>query len=198
MMYLKQAGSEYSFCDEAAADYAVVPVSEYNGLKNALRIVRERAIQQIDRSKADIHGYRLLRAEYEQIRTVREDVFAWRISKSTPYSAKMDVHTAKLQILQDLKEFYNFVRDEDISYVDERENFTRLSFEMLCRGIPSYQGWVNSDRKRDFIVNNDSCGRTLLKLFNKHDGVVAFNIHRLSYNYSSGVYEVTYWASEPI
>ena len=51
---------------EENADYVVVPKNEYYGLRNALRIVHDRALQQVDKSKVDEHGYRLLRCDSDR------------------------------------------------------------------------------------------------------------------------------------
>ena len=77
---------------------------------NALRIIKDRSRQQIEKSKADEHGYRFLRANIRNYKKTNYN--AWLIKKETPYSVNMGVKLVNFLIVQDLYEYYNYVFDQ--------------------------------------------------------------------------------------
>lgn len=90
---------------ESQATHACINVHEYHGLCNALRIVRDRAVQQVDKSKTDTHGYLLIRAERRIYPGTGYP--AWLITKRTPYSCHMDVRDVLAITTRDLHDFYH-------------------------------------------------------------------------------------------
>ena len=51
--FYKKVDNKYCTCYESDAEYVMIPKQEYNGLQNALRIVKDRSLQQIDKSVKD-------------------------------------------------------------------------------------------------------------------------------------------------
>lgn len=71
-------------------------------------IIRRRSLQEIKKSKADEHGYRLLRANKRKREPNWKE--SWIIKKETPYSVEMSVEVAYKLIEDDFYNFYNFVK----------------------------------------------------------------------------------------
>jgi len=172
----------------------LITKEEYNGFQNALRIIRERALQQIEKSQADEHGYRLLRADFRKYE--HETGKAWLVTKSTPYSSKMGVEQAKFMIAQDLKSFYEY--DEDISYeIEGAELRYMLTAKDICAAIEQVK--IKPIQQHEgYLLENSSKGKTLYEVFKRHDCRFGFEISKISINYSSGTYEVSYWATDMI
>ena len=78
----------YASCSEDEAEFVMIDIQTFHGMKKAVRIVRDRAMQQIDKAKADVHGYTLVRA------VKKKEV--WSITKSTPYSIKIPFEEASV------------------------------------------------------------------------------------------------------
>ncbi len=173
----------------------VISQEEYNGYQKALRIVKDRSLQQIDKSQADKHGYRLLRAD-KRVYDRKNGKYAYQITKSTPYSIKMDPQVVKNVIQEDLTLHYNYVGIR--TYVDTRveKQEKRITISKYCDGIvqkddPQYES-------RDFYSSNDEEGRAIYQVFKEYDNVFIFEISTLSTNIAQGVYEITYWATDII
>lgn len=193
MEYLKLEGNQYSFCDEAEAEYVLIPKTEYNGLQNALRIVRDRAIQQIDKSKADEHGYALLRAEKRKYSNENgKKSKAWLVSKSTPYSIKMSLQEASFVIKKDLEDYYGY-RTLPIVYRGEYGQIERLTEKKL---IEYYERFFLNKESSEHIGNESILNA--ISWMEESGGIVAFEIARISKNHGSGCYEVSYWTTEPV
>lgn len=137
---------------ESQATYVCISTHEYHGLCKALRIVHDRALQQIDKSKTDAHGYLLMRAERRLYPGTGYP--AWLITKRTPYSCRMAIADIEEIVSRDLHEFYH------------------------C--AVSMSGLSTMD-----LIDSDS-----------ENGYHAAEIARLSVNFSTGVYEVTYWSNK--
>ena len=184
---LKEAeGREFEVPD----GMVLISQEEYNGYENAIRINRDKSLQQIDKSKADEHGYRLMLAEPRQY---QKSVTAWYIKKSTPRSIKIPINEAAFLIKRDLKDFYGF--RELPTYIDDSDAFfkhnstltpkelLRLHERHIVKGEEPPEGGSNKVFY-DFLAANH--------------GKVAFEVDRISGNQGSGCYEVAYWATEPI
>lgn len=182
-----------------------VPVAQddYNGLVNALRIVRDRALQQIDKSKADEHGYRLLRGDY---RSYNKDKYkAWLITKSTPYSIKIPFKEAYSIMEQDLKNFYGYIGKIKVSYVPSystlgREETSVLSSADLIKICEEMADENYSGNQEGFYLDNSPKGHAVYDYF-KENGIgqeITFEITKVSANYAQGVYEISYWSTTQI
>ncbi len=171
--------------DYMDADYAIVPISEYNGFQKAVRIVRDRALQQIDKAKADEHGYTLLKAERRKFD--RESGEAWLISKKTPYSAKINLNDAFEIIKRDLLDFYGY----------DESSYFHMGFRTYLRPVDYIKASLDYDRgsENEYLGENSEMGEVLRKIFDKKKGNVSFMVKGLSVNHSAGVYEVTYWST---
>ena len=163
---------------------------ELNGYKKAVRIVRDRAKQQIDKAKADEHGYTLMRADKRQYD--REAGKAWLITMSTPYSIKLSLSEASAIIERDLRDFYG-LRDRPI--VEE--------FDYGYRKVLSVSDLLEYYER--FIVNGEETHRIGnmemirgIRWLMETKGRVAFELSRISRNIATGCYEVSYWATEPM
>ena len=186
------------YCEKDNADYVLVPINEFNGLKKAVRIVNDRALQQIDKSKTDEHGFRLLRADLKRYQH-GSDGRLWLITKETPYSSKMAVDEASALIENKLRELYWWVDEVNLqNFTDDRLDVwrTRLTSEDL--GTAREQ-WHDAERREqyNFLIENSERGRAVYQCFCKHNAMI-LEVSKLSVNYAQGLYEVTYWATEII
>ena len=169
-----------------------VPEEELNGYKKAVRIVRDRAKQQIDKAKADENGYTLLRAEKRKYGHDREK--AWLITKSTPYSINMDLSEASAMIAGDLSEFYGFIKIPE---------WKRSGEDMLSRmdAILSVKDMLNLNEKYKNGDRSMMKNEKLLFYIEWLDGYqwkIIFDVTRIAQNHASGCYEVSYWALSPV
>lgn len=168
---------------------------EYAALKNALRIVRDRNLQQIDKSKQDEHGYQLVKCVLDEKHLSFKS--CWKITKNTPYSLKMGLQTAKSLIIQDLIEFYSFVTEDEL----ERNRVTISGLVGKCKEYEKYKERGELDHFLDGF--DDEFNPNFIELNHrksvlKHEGIVSFDMCELSSNFTRGTYQVTYYASTPI
>ena len=165
-----------------------VSEEELNGYKKAVRIVRDRAKQQIDKAKADKNGYTLLRAEKRKYG--RDKGSAWLITKGTPYSIKMDFAEASALIAQDLREFYGFI---DIPAWDWKGRYEqeKLSIKEMLSYNDSYKNGDRSGMQNEKIL-------FYLDWLDLYKWKIIFEVSRFAQNHATGCYEVSYWALSPI
>lgn len=165
-----------------------VSEEELNGYKKAVRIVRDRAKQQIDKAKADKNGYTLLRAEKRKYG--RDKGSAWLITKGTPYSIKMDFAEASALIAQDLREFYGFI---DIPAWDWKGRYEqeKLSIKEMLSYNDSYKNGDRSGMQNEKIL-------FYLDWLDGYRWKIIFEVSRFAQNHATGCYEVSYWALSPI
>lgn len=179
-------------CDEhdKHVQKAEIDISDYHGYKKAVRIVRDRAIQQIDKSQADEHGYRLLRADLRQYSREQNNK-GWLITRSTPYSVKMGLEDAYAMILFDLREYYGY---RDIPKIEAHAGSLSKYVDFDADEILDYykRFYVDKDTRRN--ISNQEMLRKL-DFMDSCDGKFAFEINRIASNASAGVYEVSYWAT---
>lgn len=183
-----------TYCHESESQYVLISINEYNGYEKALEIVRNRALQEIDRSKADEYGYKLVKAEKRRYRqgNRKVDNDAWFITKSTPYSLKMSVKQARAMIERDLRDFYN-LRDMPVIRRNEFGYTEKLSVRDL---LDYHERFFRAKMDRSHIGND-----AMLKALDWMDrlgGLVIFDLVGLTPNYAAGCYEVRYWATMPI
>lgn len=194
MEYLKRKGNSYSVVSREEAEYVIVPISEYNGLQKALRIVRDRAIQQIDKSVTDEHGYKLLRADLRGYE--RKGDKLWLITKSTPYSSKIKPREVQTIIEQDLRDFYNFIKLPNALHYENGKS-ERVSTSNIAHYYKEF--FVN----KQYVSGRQQYGGQNLpdlyyEFFQKVGKCITFEINKLSINHAQGVYEVSYWGTECI
>lgn len=183
-------------CDESKAEYVMLSIKEYHGLKKAVRIVNDRALQQIDKSKTDKYGFRLLRADRKRFK--KSNGTLWFVTKETPYSSKIELQEAYALIEDKLRELYYWVDEINLNdYIDEKQY--RLDFSTLREmELPKIcEQWHNKEhrKKYDFLDENSRRGRALMGCWQEHDSMIV-EISKISVNYAQGLYEVSYWATE--
>lgn len=104
---------------EAPQGYEVIPTEELNGYKNLLRILNDRACQEVKKSQTDEYGYRILdvwQGEEILVRrskkcTVDVSVPVKKIKMETPYSIKMNMAEADFIIEKNLQQYYAPILD---------------------------------------------------------------------------------------
>lgn len=174
-------------------DTVTIPTAEYNGLQKALRIVRDRAKQQIDKSTADENGYTLLRADKRQYEH-KYDSPAWLITMSTPYSIKMSLGEVNAILDRDLRDFYGFrdlpeiISESSIDHGKPKKWDIKDFFSTMKYNDPTID--------RSMIQNNELLQK--LAFLDSCDWKLAFEISRIAKNHATGCYEVSVWATAPM
>ncbi len=175
-------------------DTIVIPQMEYHGLLKALRIVRERSLQHINKAVADIHGYAPRFCEERVYDRNHPDQKAFLITKSTPISLKIDLQTASFLIRQDLGDFYNYININDIRLPTLSTPIKISASDLLLachqRDDPDYS--------YDFYVDNSEQGRLIRAWLDSVDKAISFEVAKITSNIGQGVYDITYWATGPI
>ena len=201
--YRRDDGSNgITFCDREEAEFIMLPINEYNGLKKAVRIVNDRALQQIDKSKADENGFRILRAGKSFYREGKGMVYM--VTKETPYSIKMRLDEAWALIENKLREIYYWVDEFNLddfvpeSY-QEKDMFDRMVGHLYDSDYPKMiKDWEDKEhRNREFLIDNSKKGRAVKNLMSAHEAMI-ISIAKVSANQAQGVYEVSYWCTKPI
>ena len=179
-----------------SAKEGMVTISEatYHGYLNCLRILRDRSLQQINKSIADSHGYSTKYCEERIFDRNYPDLKAFMITKSTPISLKIDLQAAAFLINQDLKDFYNFIDLNAIELYTEVAKIKISAHDLLLackqRDDPDYSF--------DFYVDNSEQGRMIKTWLDSADKAISFEVARITSNIGQGVYDITYWATGPI
>lgn len=184
---LKEYAEELEAKESLPEGMMAISEEELNGYKKAVRIVRDRAVQQVDKAKADEHGYTLLRADKRKYE--RNKGKAWLITRSTPYSIKIGLDEAFSMIERDLKEFYG-LRELLVLSAENDGCVRRLSTRDL---LSYYEGYFQNNNDTSDIGNKDILKS--LEWMRKTNGVIAFEISRIAKNAATGCYEVSYWAT---
>jgi len=184
---VNESGSLLVYCDEPEAEYALVPMEEYNGYRNAIRIIRDRAKQEINKSKADKNGYTFLRAEHRRY-AYESDEKAWLITLSTPHSTKLNYKNASFLIKRDLIDFYDFI---DIALDDISNEKYYEPIDML----KDHRKYFIENRFDEYQKIQNELIKKRIKFLDAHHGNIAFEIQKISANHGQGVYEVSYWST---
>ena len=113
------------------ATHVEIPISEYNGLLNALRIVKDKVLQDSEKSRNDEHGYQLISAKkavykYRRHNEKESDkehsLKAFIITKKTPYPLSLDPKSAMSFIISDLKNYFSYATEgETVQWNDSEE-----------------------------------------------------------------------------
>lgn len=195
MDYIKIEDGHYMYCEEADAEFAVVPISEYRGFKKAVEIVNNRSLLQIDKSKTDKNGFRFLRADRKYSRELNG--FLYLITKETSYSSKIDLATACFLIENRLRELYYWTDMIDLQDYSEKQ-LKEYNRKIQASTLPRIcEQWEDADhrKKYDFLDNNSDAGRALFNCWQENSAMI-YKISKISVNYAQGLYEVSYWATE--
>ncbi len=174
-------------------DSVTISKSEYNGLQKALRISRERALQQVDKAVADEHGYTIRNMKKKRYSPeVNKD--AWYITVVTPHSTKIARDDVIDLIKMDLKEFYGYLELPLIE--DEHGRGHRMTVKQLFKCLDQIKDptW----NEREFLLSNSQFGINVKKFFEgiNHDRI-AFELTDITANFGQGKYEISYWAVDP-
>lgn len=196
MYRLQQDSGSGPSADDADRDVLISP-HRLHGLEKALRIVRDRAKQQVDKGKADTHGYTLISADKRAYGGRGDDLI--RIVRRTPHSVKIPLEDAKDIILLDLIEYYHYVDPDllSVTYTRDRSTYTHeISVTELLKGAKQRAKGDYADH--DFYVDNNEIGRAIRRIVDGADGKIAFDLDSLIPDYGQGVYKVGYWATDYI
>lgn len=170
------------------AGFVMISMQEYYGFQKCLRVIHDRALQQIDRATADENGYSIIQAMHQTYS--REDNFEfYRIKKNTPYSLNLSLAAAYTAIKADLIRYYHYVDLPTLEYT------TRSGQLMSIKVTPKILA------KRIPFLNDESTGadeKVLYEWWKSVSDHISFDISVVSGNYGQGVYAVTYWATDLI
>lgn len=179
-------------CEDQYASHVIIDINKYHGYENALRIIRDRACQQIEKEKADEHGYTLLRADYRKY-DYRREYKAFCITKASPYSISMPLAFVKKLIIDDLIKYYNYVElpmlkveipSRDGSYINFIER--QLTVEHILDKLPR------------IVEPEDAFQRAMVDWREQLPDVISFELNKITGNYGKGIYEIGYWATDII
>ena len=170
---------------------------EHEVMIKMMRIIKRRSLQEIKKSEADEHGYRLLRASVRYYGNDRKEKDkAWLVRKATPYSIRMDLKAVTEIIKEDLKDYYNGVMHIE----------THNSIGMLLTTPALKMKW-HKEKEMKASDRTERAGAEWVKMgyldrLDKYgipyDADVVFDIEEITYNFGAGYYEVAYWATAPI
>lgn len=177
--------------DSQKEGYITIPTAEFHGLQSALRIIRDRSLQQIDKTTADKHGFSLKYADWRPYDRTYPDNKAYLITKTTPYSLKIDLETVSFLVMKDLKAFYNF-KDLPFFQLSPTDQAVQLSHKELLQAVAEKN---DPSHAYDWYVVNAEKGRQIKAFLDGDDRPITFEVVRVGSNHGQGVYEVTYWAT---
>lgn len=118
--------------DDPDVTYVMIDIAQYHGLKTALGIVERRAIQQVDKAKADENGYIILGCHKQEeyfgnyIKALRHQELqadCWKIKKRTPFSTKIPLKEIEPILKMSLEEHYAPIVDTVDIYVKMEKIF---------------------------------------------------------------------------
>ena len=211
-LYLQKTDKGYAFCDVGNADMVCVSVDEFNGMQVAVNMIHRRALQQIDKSMADEHGYTLLRADEKYNQSAKHKM--WLITKTTPYSIKISPEEVKKLIELDLRRYYKYgfpkfkfectlynpqTKEEYKGYdyyrptaydIYNNTDYWKMSEEKLLEEVKYWNRETYTRRKLWIPICHE--------WINKRDFSFTDDLCKLSCNYAQGKYEVSYWGSKII
>ena len=189
--FFKKENEKYKKSTENEADSVMLPISEYHGYINALRIIKDRGIQQIDKSQVDENGYRLLRADKKRYYEVEnQKIDTYLITRATPYGINISLKEVALFIKQDLILNYGFVNNRTYAYefsgrmIDEEVT----DRDILVR-IPTI---IEKAERNEELISDENA---LFEWYLENQNRTGFSINRISANYAQGIYEVSYFAT---
>ncbi len=175
-------------------DTVTILKAEYHGLQKALRIVRDRSLQQIDKEKADSQGYTFKYCDERVYDRAYPDQKAYLITKTTPVSLKMDLETAEYLIKRDLIDFYHFI-DISAIRVPDYPDVLKITAHDLILACSQRN---NEKYSNDFYVDNSDKGRLIKAFLDIAPQALTFDLARIIANLGQGVYDISYWSTGPI
>lgn len=174
----------------------LINIHEFYGGQNAIRIVRNRALQQVDKERADNHGYTLKFCERKRVEKGCDET-AFFITKETPYSLKISLEDATALIQRDLQEFYHYVVFPEFEYAENNNAKRKLTKKEIIQATEQMKYEEYSDLI--YLLENSIWGRNVRKFYEK-TGIkkCIFDIEKFGLNYGIGRYQVSYWATHAI
>lgn len=192
--FVRMSAASYKEAFKRAENEDVIQIrkEEYNGYQKMLRIIRDRELQQIEKEKADSHGYTAKYVDERIYDRFRPEITAFYITKSTPISLKIDLYTAYTLVKKDLQEFYGFI--------DEQGYMSGEGIPKKIKTIDLLEAFQKKSEKnydRDYYISNSEYGRKLKEIVDSSEAI-SFGPIKLNANFGQGVYEISYWATGPI
>lgn len=195
--------TKFEIADEASADYALIPIKEYHGYENALRILREKSLLNAEKGKADEHGYTLKTAV--QIVKKEYDATLWKISVETPYALKIGLENAVFLIEKDLRAFYGMpdpqeLPDQALFWKSHARMFTKdriVSWDKIYAIVKTAEYELENSAAEDpqhAAKRLEEYG-ALVNLHEKYLDRIILGIDSITANYGSGRFQVTYLAT---
>ena len=206
--FLKKEAGSWTYCEESEAEAALIPIESYHGYEKALRILNDRAKQQIKPAPYDDHGYQTIRAEAKKYRNgnYSKHYKVFEITKNTPFSASLSLEEASDQIKLDLHKYYHYPTAAELQYnVIYHDNTTKtftMSYSELSHGILEYYAdpqYFTKTRILESKITGDAEKYTKIKeLAEKYNNSIIYSIEKFRVDYGRGVYSVTYMATGTI
>lgn len=175
---------------EDEAEFVAVPVAEYNGYQNALRILHDRSLQSIDKSQADGAGYTLVRADQRVFAKERSTLMAWYVQKKTPYSLKMPLDAVVNLVNRDLRQYYNLRPLPKAKYKTEYD-VIEVACEVEKSGMRPYAFFEKYYKG----TLDEKEYEKIFRWLDEVDGKAVLRLDQVKANYGAGVYEIGYWAT---
>ena len=185
--------------------YVLISKEQYNGYEKALRIIRDRALQQIDKAVADEIGYVFLSAEAKYMRQEKIDNLMY-VRYRTAYSIKIPLANIKGVIIRDLIERHNMMPESMKGYSYTNWNgekvYESISDRNIWNGVrdfitDKYNG--NDWKYREYKDNPIDIGyRKVYDYIQSKGGAIAVEIDKIIANVGQGVYEVSFWATDVV
>lgn len=219
MKYLKIKDNQYHFVDEDEAEFAIVPIHEYHGLKLAKEINTRKFMQQANKALVDENGYMLVSAHQ---RKYKNKHLAWHITKQSPIPSKVKEiqeqtywDSVSEAIKMDLTAYYNYIEFEEIEYLDKTYSgqYRWRKKEMSLSEIRTVHDmtikddiWTYDEARERF--NGDTYKyydgdrpqvSERLALWTKLDSMnwkYSWGLDDVSLNFKEGCVVVSYWANE--
>lgn len=195
MIFIRKQNNEVELCEPEEYTHKayskdeeefikIISINEYNGYLNALRIINERMMKQIDKNKrneSDVHGYKIISCEKKPVEN-RSEKKCWYITKRTPVTIEIDINSAILLIESQLKLYYNYVSSE------EGEEILNMYDSVKSK---------NTDQNEILLMRKGIDYTNMIKNMEEYE-IISFGLFRIVKNYMEGVYDITYKATQII
>ena len=181
-------------------EFILLPIKEYYGYQNMLRILHDRAALEVKGFGVDQYGYQFVMSKTCKYNPKKDFEYdgsntAFSITKNTPYSLNIPPDQVEKLIFRDLKAYYHYIGDESIVY----SNFSDYDAECILSYSLKYR---NHDSLYDHDIETDnnldpkSCRYG--SIVQKNEGNLILRIDDIRANNAKGVYQVVYTASGTI
>ena len=113
-------------CEEEGAAYAILPISEYNGLKKALRLYYEKK-----EGKEEEKGrFKVLEQKFERYQDGRSRFFCWYTTLNLPYFSDFGIKEVIYLAKEDLEPYLGVIRVfGDIRDLDKVETTAAMEWQ---------------------------------------------------------------------